>query len=263
MTASDTQPPAAPSGPIPEDIRPGFIPIDGGQLFRCLHCPTAAPRRDVLIVICPSAGHEYERSHRALRQLAGRLAAEGFHCLRLDYRGQGDSSGDTQSTNPQTWATDVETVLKQCLTEIKPDKIWLLGHRIGGPIALQVAQDLPADGLILWNSISTGAECLAEWDALECRRAEALGQDADLTASILGAQISPFYRDAIAGFTVSSMGDWKKPLLLLSRSDDGAAPAHAVCLHDEGGPIWRQEPLDAIVPFSSLSQIITWLKDVA
>lgn len=65
---------------------------EGEQLFGILHRPAEPRKRAVLIVV----GGPQTRvgSHRQFVLLARTLAESGYACLRFDYRGMGDSSGE-------------------------------------------------------------------------------------------------------------------------------------------------------------------------
>jgi alpha/beta superfamily hydrolase len=70
-------------------------------LYGVHHAPQAAPQRTG-IVLCYPFGQEYMRAHRACRQLAMLLAKKGYHVLRFDYSGTGNSSGDVDSASLPT-----------------------------------------------------------------------------------------------------------------------------------------------------------------
>lgn len=64
----------------------------GERLIGVLHRPQGAPRHGVVVVV---GGPQYRiGSHRQFVELGRGLAAGGHACLRFDYRGMGDSSGE-------------------------------------------------------------------------------------------------------------------------------------------------------------------------
>ena len=77
---------------------PKIVPFDLNSL-ECrivgIHYPPVhqSNRQGQAVVIAPSYGHEYARSHRNLQQLAILLSQNGFDVLRFDYAGTGDSDG--------------------------------------------------------------------------------------------------------------------------------------------------------------------------
>ena len=67
----------------------------------CSVCITRRVRgaRQSAIVLCQPLGHGYLRAHRAFRNLAVSLASQGFHVLRFDYYGCGDSATATAGSS--------------------------------------------------------------------------------------------------------------------------------------------------------------------
>ncbi|MGB5325788.1 MAG: hypothetical protein WBN40_10245, partial [Pseudomonadales bacterium] len=85
-----------------------FVGIPEKQIFA-----TFLPARDAEnikggVLLCYPFGQEYLRAHRAFRQLATMLSRSGFHVLRIDYPGSGDSFGDAPI---ESFSTLVEQVL--------------------------------------------------------------------------------------------------------------------------------------------------------
>ncbi|MDR1423773.1 MAG: hydrolase 1, exosortase A system-associated [Azoarcus sp.] len=87
------------------DERAFFFACDGESLPGIVACPRAAPEAEreteretcigVLIVV---GGPQYRvGSHRQFVLLARTLAAEGIACMRFDYRGMGDASGEPRA----------------------------------------------------------------------------------------------------------------------------------------------------------------------
>ena len=77
-----------------ERISPMYFGSGGEQLYACHHLPASAVTPTRALLLCSSVLHEYELVHRALLQLAVLAARRGFHAMRFDYFGSGDSAGD-------------------------------------------------------------------------------------------------------------------------------------------------------------------------
>src|SRR5438046_10636910 len=71
------------------------------RLFGIHDAPRTDAGREGSVVLCYPYGRDYVSAFRAYRTLALRLARAGFHVLRFDYRGTGDSAGDIGDASPQ------------------------------------------------------------------------------------------------------------------------------------------------------------------
>lgn len=131
-----------------------FGPADR-QLLGCYHAARGASAGAV--VICPSWGTEYQYSHRALRMLARRLAERGFHVLRFDYSGMGDSWGDATDGDMEAWALDVGTAVTELRSMSQAGAVDLVGLRIGASVAATAASRLGhIRRVVLWDPIVDG-----------------------------------------------------------------------------------------------------------
>jgi len=124
-----------------------------------VYLPPKATPRDAGIVLCYPFGQEYMRAHRAFRQLAMLLSKKGYHVLRFDYRGIGDSSDDIENVSPQQWSDDVGAAIQELRTTAAVSSVSVLGLRLGALIAgtACVHRD-DVDRLILWDPILNGAD---------------------------------------------------------------------------------------------------------
>ncbi|MAE63600.1 MAG: hypothetical protein CMJ18_04960 [Phycisphaeraceae bacterium] len=248
------------------------------RLFACHH----RPRRDAAdgpehhVVVCNPIGHEYIRAHRALRQLAIRLANAGCHVLRFDYACCGDSSGDGQATIAQ-WIADVEQAVIQLQRRSHAARVCVVGLRLGANLALLGAARSPAvDRLVLWSPVDTGGAYLDEIRSAHRAHLEALGEpvpegaEAEADLEVLGFQFSPQLIDDLGRLDASTAA--------LDRRIDALRIAHAlptngdrvgarlrdrgVSLEDqviEGPRIWLAEPYEAIVPHQTLQTVVGWI----
>src|SRR5260221_4633500 len=113
-------------------------------LFGCYHEPSASRLRSCGILICQPIGHEYVNAHRALRQLAVRLAEAGFPVLRFDYYGCGDSSGNTEDASILQWSADISAAISELRRRTGLFRVCMVGLRLGGALATLVAAE-PGD----------------------------------------------------------------------------------------------------------------------
>jgi uncharacterized protein len=114
-------------------------------------------------ILCYPWGAEYIYAHRIVRQLALKLSSVGFHTLRFDYYGTGDSGGESTDVDLPGLEADVENAIEE-LTEITGlSKVTLIGLRLGAVTAASVAARLrnKTEALVLWDPIVSGPEYLA------------------------------------------------------------------------------------------------------
>ena len=109
-------------------------------------------------MICQPWGVEYEFAHRTLRFLARRLAAEGWHALRFDYRGTGDSWGDPTVGDLDGWVEDIVQAASELRSITGLDPVDTIGLRLGATLCARASAQLGAvDSLVLWDPVLDGA----------------------------------------------------------------------------------------------------------
>jgi dienelactone hydrolase len=147
--------------------RPLWIDPTGRGLF-AWHHPPSGDVREAGIALCKPFGHEASSSHRAYRHLAQRLAEAGFHVLRLDYHGTGDSSGsDVDGDRVPAWLDSVRAGVEWLRALPGVAKVVLFGARFGALIALEAATRDDIDALVLFAPPASGRAWLREGRALQ------------------------------------------------------------------------------------------------
>ena len=124
------------------------------ELFGIYHSAIPAEEKNCGIVMCYPFGQEYIRCHRAYLKLANELSDKGFHTLRFDYYGTGDSLGNSSETGMERCYNDAINAINELKEGCKLDKIIVLGVRLGGIIAIKLSRFI--DGLILWSPVLDG-----------------------------------------------------------------------------------------------------------
>ncbi|TXC66076.1 hypothetical protein FSC37_09515 [Piscinibacter aquaticus] len=104
-----------------------------------------------------------------MRQLALRLGAAGFHTLRFDYHGTGDSSGDMTDADLPGWESDIEAALAELMDMTGAQRVGLVGLRLGAALAARVCarRRRQVDSLVLWDPVVDGAVFVDELLALD------------------------------------------------------------------------------------------------
>lgn len=257
-----------------ETVEPLFFPAGKGDLYACHHLPIGAPRGEA-VLLCAPAGHEYSRSHRALRQLASLFAKAGYHAFRFDYFGTGDSAGLYEEADPAEWRHDVAAAIELCRQRAGVASVGLVGARLGASLALQAAQgrrDVP--WLILWSPVFDGTVLVAEWRAEHKAVMQGFGQAvADAEGEILGFPFTERMAIGLAGLDLLAAPPIEVSIkrTLLLHAPEEAAPAERLAAGlqagvavdrraFEQGAVWRQETLEPIVPFAVLRGMLDWVE---
>lgn len=134
------------------------------RLFGIYHPGSRTEGPPRAVVLCNSWGPDYIYSHRTVRQAAIQLAAVGFHVLRFDYFGTGDSAGELPEASVAMWLDDIRLAMHEVSEMSGVRRVMLIGLRLGAVLAGRVAATDPekVDQIILWDPIVNGSAYLDE-----------------------------------------------------------------------------------------------------
>jgi pimeloyl-ACP methyl ester carboxylesterase len=128
---------------------------EGGTLYGVLHAPEQ-PNGIGLVFLHGWPGNRIG-PHRMFVTFARRLCALGFHCLRIDFRGRGESEGATESASIRGMMADTSRAADFLLARPGVKRLYLLGICSGGKVAIgAAAQDPRIRGLALWSAEAMG-----------------------------------------------------------------------------------------------------------
>jgi len=264
--AKRTAPPAL------ELIRPLYFRNGDQYLFGCYHLPAVQSKSRGAVLLCPAIGDEYYYSHRSLRQLAAQLARAGFHVLRFDYFGTGDSAGKDESATLVQWLVDVECAIDEIKQLSRCNQISVIGIRLGATLALQaIIKRKDISDLVLWNPILTGANLLEQWAVMQSNHNRALGNmlDSPRLTEIMGTQLSPTLYDEIQVLRMPPLHRPEMRTLVLVNQKNETIHTLVAESREKGSDIsleviddieiCHQNDLVAIVASASLKVIFQWL----
>jgi alpha-beta hydrolase superfamily lysophospholipase len=139
-------------------VNPLYWGTSQRRLFTLYEPPVAKHGRNRAVVLCQPWGSEYVYAHRAVRQLAVKLAMAGFHSLRFDYFGTGDSGGEAAEADLPGWEADIEAAVDGVRDMVGTRTVALIGLRVGANLAARVARRRPGeiDAVVLWDPIVSG-----------------------------------------------------------------------------------------------------------
>jgi pimeloyl-ACP methyl ester carboxylesterase len=105
-----------------------------------------------MVVICHGLTGNRVGPMRLLTVLAEELAMLGFLCLRFDFRGSGDSSGDFSATTFASMCSDLEQVTSWGRQQFGEPPLALVGLSIGGVPPALMAGTLSPVAVVLLSS---------------------------------------------------------------------------------------------------------------
>ncbi|MCF7854626.1 MAG: alpha/beta hydrolase [Candidatus Pacebacteria bacterium] len=110
------------------------------------------------IVFCHGWSGSRLGPHRMFVKIARKLADRGVHCLRVDFRGRGDSEGDTCAASIQTMIEDTKCAVSFLCEKTEVAVVYLLGICSGGKVAIGAAAEMQdaIGGLIVWSAEAMG-----------------------------------------------------------------------------------------------------------
>jgi alpha-beta hydrolase superfamily lysophospholipase len=171
------------------------------QLFGVYTPPRASVAREEGILLCAPIGLEYMRTHYAVKLLAMQLAASGFHVLRFDYHGTGDSFGEVGAGQFGIWADDVVLAMRELVALSGARSLTIVGLRMGAVLAIEalVSHGLKIHGLVLWEPVVNGPEYLAMLEGIQGKLADQREIPPRQTNDLLGATYPADLRARIEG----------------------------------------------------------------
>ena len=149
--------------------KPGYFGSSSRPLFG-IHEPPREGARDAGVLLCYPGVQEYNMAHWAFRRLSGILAREGFHVLRFDWSGTGDSWGETTAGTVDAWVDDVRAAADELREASGAASLAIVGMRLGATLAaLACVHHIAPEQLLLWEPVVAGKRYVAELEALDAR----------------------------------------------------------------------------------------------
>lgn len=128
------------------------------RLFGAFHEGSPGRAQNLGVLLCNPFGQEAIRTHRLYRVLAGRLAQGGVHVLRFDYFGTGDSAGEDDAADLDSWQQDVLIAQQELHRLSGATEFTWMGARLGASAVIRAAHQAPAPvpHLVLWDPVVNG-----------------------------------------------------------------------------------------------------------
>jgi alpha/beta superfamily hydrolase len=141
---------------------PLYIPTPEGPLFGVLHRPDGDdPPRFAALMLAPGLD-EKRAAHGALARLARALSAAGGLALRFDYRGTGDSAGESAEVTLGSMERSAAAAAAFLRERAGGAPLALMGFRLGASLALRLGAGLGAARVLAVAPIVAGAGWLRQ-----------------------------------------------------------------------------------------------------
>lgn len=267
-------------------MNPFFFGTSEKQLFGVYHPPERNEVSDAAVVLCPGLGHEYIAAHNSIHSLAAQLSRAGFHVLRFDYFGCGDSAGNMDDASLDQWVEDVETAIEELRDTSGARRITLVGMRLGAALAAlagsraRAAGDKYVHAAVLWDPVVRGSAYLEELMAVQDRWVGAMYvapprhiSDAE-GPEVMGFRLPPDLQDQLRGVDLQSLEvSPAKSVLIVDQSAESEGPALKTCLAQLDGAVthemipaasaWFGEGWQTIAlpPTGVLQRITQWITE--
>lgn len=264
-------------------MEPFYFGESSRLLFGVYHPPKGDTSRSVGVVLCHPMGQEYIRSHRALLRLAVSLSSAGFHVLRFDQYGCGDSQGECVDGRIGQWVSDISTAVDELAGGCGADRICTVGLRLGGSLSIMAGIERgDIDGVVLWDPIVNGQRYLNELDDLhgewlrgsfaKARKDDAGGEQCE----ILGYPLPDGLAEEIKNLDLLSLQEIPGRNVLLIDSgesvEDESFKKHLECIgvnlhyrHITAPSVWIKDAdgmSKGIVPVEVIRSVTSWISEV-
>jgi len=91
-------------------------------------------------------------------RMAEQLALRGYPVFRYDHEGTGDSAGEMDELDLARLEEGVSVAAEELLAMSETPRVAIIGHRLGGWLALRAAAQLPCRAVVLCDPVLDGRE---------------------------------------------------------------------------------------------------------
>jgi uncharacterized protein len=203
------------------------------------HSPSGESNLGHTVLLCNPFGQEAIRCHRMLRILAERLCRAGFHVMRFDYFGTGDSDGDDMEVSLKTWIDDVLRANDEAARLSGNKRYSWFGLRLGANVAAMASARAanPPELLVFWDPVVSGAHYLGSLARTQIAETRALQESPNRTypptsevrpSEVLGFPLTPSMLDdirALSAETFSTMRAGRSKIYTSPHAEDTNAIA--------------------------------------
>ena len=244
-----------------------------GKLFYWQHLPTDKVKNCVVIIIGP-IGPEYMHCFRSIRLLADTVAQSGFHCIRYDPIGMGNSSGCLEDENIwNKWIESPKEIYKNLSKQFGFSNTILIGLRSGNLILSECINDMPVSASVFWYPYTRGTAFIRDIELLD---SILYGEDAYKLNSTLnggGYPVTNELKSSISNINITNKKfiNLPKALIIASKETSNKSKLHEKLIEQSiDCNIEYLEGLDAMtkqvaiskIPYNNINSIENWLNQL-
>lgn len=140
---------------------PVTFQVHGTQVVGILHTPESAKGKTPAVLFLHGFTATKCESHRLFVKTARGLAKAGVTSLRFDFRGWGDSGGESEESSISTMVEDARFATNFLLAQpgVDTGRLGYIGMSTGGAAAaLAAGHDPRVKSLALWNAVADGGQ---------------------------------------------------------------------------------------------------------
>lgn len=227
------------------------------------------------VLMLPAWGFEEMTIRRGWAGFADRIAACGYPVLRFDWPGCGDSLGDTANgIQLSQWRQAVSGAATYLRSQAHVERIVLIGHGLGGLMALHVAADISPCAIVSMAPQGEGNAGLRELEIWGRMIGSFLRLPAASSKDVLevaGHGMSRAFAAEIAGLRLPDASPFASPvpLLLVQRSGTTVSPVFGEALAEGGFAVtaiaytgwdaFLSQTSASVPPLADFQAVIDWL----
>lgn len=205
-------------------IEPLFFGAAGRELFGAYE-PPRGRALDAGVVVCNAGPHDYGFGHFAVRRLASAIAGAGYHVLRFDWSGLGDSAGDLEDVTAERWIEDVRLAAAELRELSGVRRLSGVGFRLGALLAARASGAVPLRQLVLWDPPVSGAEHLRYLDEAQREQRASTPWVSFAEDELDGFVFTPALRESLRGLDLRRLGPSRADRISIVAHGDAAGYA--------------------------------------
>jgi exosortase A-associated hydrolase 2 len=141
---------------------PLFFNSSNTRLFGVIHAPEKEKSKKTGIVLVAPFAEEKLWSLRVFVNMARLLASKGYHVMRFDHSGHGDSEKDHGDISFEDILSDTRRACEVLKEKTGLEKTGFIGLRLGATAAAYAVEDSNSSFIVMWEPVINGSTYLQQ-----------------------------------------------------------------------------------------------------